>query len=85
MKTKSFNLSIKLGLSVLISSACLNAADINPQEIIEAKCTACHTNYKDTSDTSLTRISEQRKTPEGWWMTISRMEKSNGLVISDIY
>ena len=83
MKTKSFNLSIKLGLSVLVSSACLNAADINPQEIIEAKCTACHTNYKDTSDTSLTRISEQRKTPEGWWMTISRMEKSNGLVISN--
>lgn len=79
MKTKSFNLTVKLGLSMLASTICLNASDIDPKNIIDTKCATCHTG---NSGTELSRISEQRKTPEGWWMTISRMEKSNGLVIS---
>jgi quinohemoprotein amine dehydrogenase len=37
----------------------------------------------NTTGTDLSRISEQRKTPEGWFMTITRMERSNGLVISE--
>ena len=78
MKTKSFNTAIKLGISVLASTYYLNASDIDPKSIIDRTCAACHTGTSG----ELTRISEQRKTPEGWWMTISRMEKSNGLVLS---
>lgn len=80
MKTKSFNISVKLGMSILASGIILNASDIDPKSIIDTKCVACHVSQ---TDNSLTRISEQRKTPEGWWMTISRMQKSNGLVISN--
>ncbi|WP_345977844.1 quinohemoprotein amine dehydrogenase subunit alpha [Sulfurimonas sp. HSL3-7] len=41
-------------------------------EIINSKCTACHSG---TLGTGLSRISDQRKSPEGWYMTISRMQR----------
>ena len=41
-------------------------------EIINSKCTACHSG---TLETGLSRISDQRKSPEGWYMTISRMQR----------
>ncbi len=79
MKTKSLNSVLKISISLLASVICLNANDIDAKTIIDTKCTTCHT----ITDSGLSRISEQRKTPEGWWMTVSRMEKANGLVISD--
>ena len=50
------------------------------QTIINAKCMACHT---PEGNNSLSRISHQRKTPEGWLMSIARMQVMYGLKISD--
>ncbi len=53
----------KIGLGVLLSSLPLFAIDAQVgKEIINSKCTACHTGNLDTE---LSRISDQRKTPEG--------------------
>ncbi|WP_321842595.1 quinohemoprotein amine dehydrogenase subunit alpha [Paraburkholderia bannensis] len=48
--------------------------------IISQTCAACHS---AESKDSWSRISHQRKTPEGWLMTIGRMQTMHGLVISD--
>lgn len=50
------------------------------QAIINAKCQACHT---PEGNNSLSRISHQRKTPEGWLMSIARMQVMYGLKITD--
>lgn len=50
------------------------------QTIVNAKCMACHT---PDGNNSLSRISHQRKTPEGWLATIARMQLMHGLQISD--
>lgn len=41
------------------------------QQIITASCSGCHV---ATGEGHWTRISDQRKTPEGWQMTIARMQ-----------
>ena len=43
----------------------------SPQEIIAASCSGCHA--RDGAD-RWSRISDQRKTPEGWQMTLVRMQ-----------
>jgi quinohemoprotein amine dehydrogenase len=48
--------------------------------ILSQTCAACHA---AESKDSWSRISHQRKTPEGWLMTIARMQTMHGLVISD--
>lgn len=45
--------------------------------LLEETCGACH-----AGDDGLTRISGQRKSPEGWLMTIVRMRIAHGLDIS---
>ncbi|TDF84187.1 quinohemoprotein amine dehydrogenase subunit alpha [Pseudomonas sp. H9] len=50
------------------------------QAILNAKCMACHT---PEGNDALSRISHQRKTPEGWLMSIARMQLMYGLKISD--
>jgi len=42
------------------------------EEIIQKRCLDCHSETGD-ADMPYSRISEQRKTPEGWQMTIQRM------------
>ena len=46
---------------------------------MRGKCLACHTEV----DGVFSRISDQRKTPEGWLMTIARMQIMHGLKITD--
>lgn len=50
------------------------------ETIINSTCIACHTKE---GDTQWSRISHQRKTPEGWLMTIARMQNMHGLQISE--
>ena len=70
----------KIGLGALLSSLPLFAVDAQVgKEIINSKCTACHTGNLDTG---LSRISDQRKTPEGWYMTVKRMQREHGLSIT---
>jgi quinohemoprotein amine dehydrogenase len=47
--------------------------------ILNAKCAACH----ERSDGGLTRIKDQRKTPEAWDMTIVRMMQLHGVEVTD--
>ncbi len=48
------------------------AQAMNGEDVIQQRCLECHT---DTGDASMpySRISQQRKTPEGWQMTVHRM------------
>src|SRR5471032_787998 len=50
------------------------------QTILKETCQGCHT---PEADNALSRISHQRKTPEGWLMSIARMQTMHGLQISD--
>lgn len=49
------------------------------EALIRAKCLPCHTE----SDDGISRISQQRKTPEGWLMSVARMQIVHGLKITD--
>lgn len=51
------------------------------ETLIQEKCLLCHTNTGNP-EAPYSRISQQRKTPEGWHMTLNRMQRMNGLVIS---
>jgi quinohemoprotein amine dehydrogenase len=55
------------------------AAAVSAETLIRAKCLACHTE----TDTGVSRISQQRKTPEGWLMSVARMQFAHGLKITD--
>lgn len=49
------------------------------EALIRAKCLPCHTE----ADDGISRISHQRKTPEGWLMSVARMQIMHGLKITD--
>ncbi|MBO3276936.1 quinohemoprotein amine dehydrogenase subunit alpha [Pseudomonas schmalbachii] len=48
--------------------------------LLKQNCQGCHT---PEGENGLSRISQQRKTPEGWVMTIARMQIMHGLKIAD--
>ncbi|MFC4861014.1 quinohemoprotein amine dehydrogenase subunit alpha [Pseudomonas sp. MAHUQ-62] len=56
-----------------------HAAEEGPA-LLKSKCMGCH--IPEGND-SYSRISHQRKTPEGWLMSIARMQVMHGLKISD--
>lgn len=47
--------------------------------LIRAKCLPCHTDSAE----GISRIGVQRKTPEGWLMSVARMQIMHGLKITD--
>lgn len=67
-----------LAAIVLAAATPLRAADA--PELLRTRCPACHGHLDGER---LHRISEQRKTPEGWAMTIARMERIHNLQIND--
>ena len=71
-----------LVLGLLAASAAASHADVgrSAEDIINSTCVACHT---QEGEKQWSRISHQRKTPEGWLMTIGRMQTMHGLQISD--
>jgi quinohemoprotein amine dehydrogenase len=69
-------LALALGTAALAASG---AGAATPDELLRNTCGSCH--QPDASG-RLSRISEQRKTPEGWAMTIQRMEDLHGITIS---
>lgn len=70
----------KLGLGAIIASLPLFAVDAQKgKEVIDTKCIACHVG---STQNGLSRISDQRKTPEGWYMTVKRMQREHGLVVT---
>jgi quinohemoprotein amine dehydrogenase len=66
-------------LSLLAVTATAQQAS-NELNIVQKTCTGCHL---PTESGGLTRIENQRKTPEGWEMTISRMQLIHQLKISN--
>lgn len=79
MNYKKFS---KLGLvGVLLSSTVsLFAVDAKTgSEIINTKCVACHTG---SIEKGLSRISDLRKTPEGWLLSVKRMQNIHGLQLT---
>lgn len=48
--------------------------------LLDAKCSVCHAR---TPGGGLFRIQDQRKTPEGWSMTIERMQKWHGVELAE--
>ena len=62
----------------LSASSLLDSDDMGAQ-LIRKNCLGCHL----PTEEGLSRISYQRKTPEGWEMTIKRMGLMHGLTISN--
>lgn len=80
---KTTRLRHYLGAGTLAMMACAvmqPALAKDGQAILNAKCMACHT---PEGNDSLTRISHQRKTPEGWLMSVARMQVMYGVKIDD--
>lgn len=63
-----------LGISLAAAPAHASA-----EALIRAKCLPCHTE----ADDGISRISHQRKSPEGWLMSVARMQIIHGLKITD--
>ncbi|GGO79279.1 hypothetical protein GCM10011348_13170 [Marinobacterium nitratireducens] len=68
-------------LALAVMAAPALAATEAGEELIRNNCLACHSDTGN-SETPFSRISEQRKTPEGWLMTINRMQELRGAQIS---
>ncbi|MDX2423462.1 MAG: quinohemoprotein amine dehydrogenase subunit alpha [Amphritea sp.] len=67
-------------LGLMLPTGAVQAADA--EAIIQTKCVACHTQEK-AEPLQMSRMSHQRKTPEGWLMTIARMQVMHGLEVTD--
>lgn len=69
-----------LGAAMLALAASAAPAQAQDAEaIVKARCATCHERLPDGS---INRISHQRKTPEGWAMTIFRMTQIHGVQIT---
>jgi quinohemoprotein amine dehydrogenase len=53
---------------------------LDGRELMMTRCAGCHVLG---SDKSFARISEQRKSPEGWFMSIVRMERAGRVVLAE--
>lgn len=70
-----------LALAVMGASTSSFAEQARPgKQILQETCAVCH---QKQDDEKLSRISYQRKTPEGWLMTVVRMQVAHGLEISN--
>jgi len=70
------------GALVALALACGGMARAEPVDVptlLNKRCASCHADEKK----NLRRIHEQRKTPEGWLMTLVRMQRAHGLKLSD--
>ncbi|WP_228051026.1 quinohemoprotein amine dehydrogenase subunit alpha [Pontibacterium sinense] len=74
---------LALAITAALTTTALPAiAQDEAVKIVQSKCLACHTEESSKAP-QWSRISHQRKTPEGWLMTIGRMQMMHGLQISD--
>lgn len=83
MKTRLIRKGILGGLVaviVLLQHSVGVAEEKTAEAILATQCAGCH---QQQDGDKYSRISYQRKTPEGWLMTIARMQTIHGLQISD--
>jgi quinohemoprotein amine dehydrogenase len=71
-----------LGLTIgwMIAPGVTNAQELDPRSVLEERCSGCHTTR---AGGGLARISDNRKTPEGWEMTIVRMGIWHGVDVPE--
>ena len=69
-------------LAGLMLQAGVTHAAADAEAIIKNKCLACHSE-EQAEPAQFSRMSHQRKSPEGWLMSIARMQVMHGLKISD--
>ncbi|CAI07356.1 quinohemoprotein amine dehydrogenase, 60 kDa subunit [Aromatoleum aromaticum EbN1] len=62
----------------LVSGAALATA--SGEALVNSKCAACHT---ASGEGKWDRISDSRRTPEGWDMTVARMSYAHGVKLTD--
>lgn len=79
-KNRAWGGAAVLALATLLSIPA-QATPAAGEDIIRNNCLACHSETGDSA-APFSRISEQRKTPEGWQMTINRMQLLRGAQIS---
>lgn len=74
MNENAIRAIVRTGVMALASLliAPVIAAEPEGKEILRTYCVACHS--EEGAGTAFSRISAQRKTPEGWHMTLNRME-----------
>lgn len=73
--------NLKAAIALAFSVLCLPAgAASDPEKIIAVSCGGCHAPKEGDG---WTRISKQRKTPEGWQMSIARMQMAHKVQIID--
>ncbi|CAM5331851.1 quinohemoprotein amine dehydrogenase subunit alpha [Thauera mechernichensis] len=78
MKIKT--ITAALGSLAALGAALAPAPALASAEaLIRAKCLPCHTE----GDEGISRISQQRKSPEGWLMSVARMQIVHGLKVTD--
>ncbi|WP_060481067.1 quinohemoprotein amine dehydrogenase subunit alpha [Pseudomonas sp. NBRC 111119] len=80
---KTTRLRRHAGKLALLAAALLGTQAMAAEQganLLQNKCMGCH--IPEGTD-SYSRISHQRKTPEGWLMSIARMQVMHGLQISD--
>ncbi|CAA7611365.1 Quinohemoprotein amine dehydrogenase subunit alpha [Candidatus Terasakiella magnetica] len=69
-----------LALAALMPAHEAHAAEPSGPALLNAKCSTCHARSETGA---LFRIDAQRKTPEGWMMTIDRMQKWHGVILTE--
>jgi len=62
-----------------LAPAGVAAQGVEAEAVLKARCAECHERLPDGS---INRISHQRKTPEGWQMTITRMTLIHGVQVT---
>lgn len=80
MKNHSMKRVLRFGGAVAFLGFASTASAIDGPQIIKENCLLCHSET-GKAEAPFTRISEQRKTPEGWQTTINRMKSQRGLKI----
>lgn len=80
MKNHSMKRVIRFGGAVVFLGFASAALAIDGPQIIKDSCLLCHSDT-GKAEAPFSRISQQRKTPEGWQMTINRMKSQRGLKI----
>ena len=79
-KEKSITSIVGAGLLALAAAIGMpaSAAAADGAALLAANCLSCHSALGST----ISRVEGQRKSPEGWQMTITRMQEQHGAKIS---
>jgi quinohemoprotein amine dehydrogenase len=79
LNDKKLTLAGALMVLVLACGGAAQAGGIDVPDLLAKRCATCHADEQK----NLRRIHAQRKTPEGWLMTLVRMQRAHGLKLSD--